>query len=49
MKKTLEYYANPEFWGKLYGGYQNDERLWLGAGPGRMLAEETLKQVNKDG
>ena len=45
LTRILKVYANPDYWGKLYGGYQNDRRLWLGEGQGWELAAQAIART----
>lgn len=48
LLEILKVYANPDFWGKLYGGYQNDQRVWLGKGQGWEMAAQAMDRVQKE-
>lgn len=43
--RALEYYANPDFWEPMYGGEKVQDRLWVGPGPGYLLAQQALDGI----
>ena len=45
---ALEFYADPQYWGKMWGGYVDENRLWVGPGPGRELAQRALEETKED-
>ena len=47
--QALEFYADPQYWIRVYGQYQDDQRMWVGPGNGSDLAQRALEEVRQDG
>lgn len=45
--QALEFYADPQYWVRVYGQYKNDRRMWVGPGDGGDLAQRALEEVRK--
>ncbi len=45
LVKALEFYADPQYWTRVYGRYANDRRMWIGPGDGDDLARRALQEV----
>ena len=47
LVKALEFYADPQYWTRVYGRYLNDRRMWIGPGNGEDLAKRALQDVEE--
>lgn len=44
---ALEFYADPQYWGKIWGVAGDSERLWTGPGQGVELAQRALEETKE--
>lgn len=47
LKQALEFYADPQYWARVYGQYKHDRRMWVGPGDGNDLAVRALEEVRE--
>jgi len=44
---ALEFYAHPQYWGKIWGVVGDSDRLWIGPGQGGELAQRALEETKE--